>query len=66
MNETFKEQLNENRMLEKKNKSLNLNNVELQNEKDRMAKEKTEAINEKNITKSGVSALTREIEYLRK
>ena len=31
-----------------------------------MAREKMEAIDEKNITKSGVNALTREIEYLRK
>lgn len=31
-----------------------------------MAKEKMEALNDKNLTKSGVNALTREIEYLRK
>ena len=31
-----------------------------------MAREKMEALNEKNITKAGVNALTREIEYLRK
>jgi hypothetical protein len=36
------------------------------NDKDRMAREKMEALNEKNITKAGVNALTREIEYLRK
>lgn len=35
-------------------------------DKDRMAREKMEALNEKNITKAGVNALTREIEYLRK
>lgn len=31
-----------------------------------MTNEKIEAINEKNITKASVNALTREIEYLRK
>lgn len=31
-----------------------------------MAREKMEALNDKNITKAGVNALTREIEYLRK
>ena len=31
-----------------------------------MAREKMEALNEKGITKAGVNALTREIEYLRK
>jgi hypothetical protein len=31
-----------------------------------MAREKMEALNEKNTTKAGVNALTREIEYLRK
>jgi hypothetical protein len=31
-----------------------------------MAREKLEAVSEKNLTKQGVSALTREIEYLRK
>lgn len=31
-----------------------------------MAREKMEALNDKNLTKSGVNALTREIEYLRK
>lgn len=36
------------------------------NDKDRMAREKMEALNEKNLTKGGVNALTREIEYLRK
>jgi len=41
-------------------------NSTLMNDKDRMAREKMEALNEKNITKAGVNALTREIEYLRK
>ena len=41
-------------------------NNSLLNDKDRMAREKMEAFNEKNITKAGVNALTREIEYLRK
>ena len=57
---------NENRMLEKRNKEVSLLNTQLNNEKDRMAREKMEAINEKNITKQGVNGLTREIEYLRK
>jgi hypothetical protein len=38
----------------------------LTNEKDRLAKEKLEIQNEKNITRAGVNALTREIEFLRK
>jgi hypothetical protein len=42
---------NENRMLEKRNKEVSLLNTQLNNEKDRMAREKMEAINEKNITK---------------
>jgi hypothetical protein len=41
-------------------------NNSLLNDKDRLAREKMEAMNEKNITKAGVNALTREIEYLRK
>jgi chromosome segregation ATPase len=53
-------------MVEKKNKEVALINTQLANEKDRMARDKLEAVNEKNLTKSGVSALTREIEYLRK
>ena len=53
-------------MVEKKNKEVALINNQLANEKDRMARDKLEAVNEKNLTKSGVSALTREIEYLRK
>lgn len=53
-------------MLEKRNKEVSLINTQLTNEKDRLAREKMEAVNEKNLTKSGVSALTREIEYLRK
>lgn len=36
------------------------------NDKDRMAREKMEAISDKNLTKAGVNALTREIEFLRK
>ena len=38
----------------------------LLNDKDRMAREKMEALHEKNLTKAGVNAMTREIEYLRK
>ena len=41
-------------------------NNSLLNDKDRLAREKMEAMSEKNITKAGVNALTREIEYLRK
>jgi len=53
-------------MVEKRNKEISLLNTQLANEKDRLAREKLEAVNEKNLTKAGVSALTREIEYLRK
>ena len=53
-------------MIEKENKSLKRDNTSLLNEKDRMHREKMEALGEKNITKAGVNALTREIEYLRK
>lgn len=62
----MRELTNENKMLEKRNKEVSLLNTQLTNEKDRLAREKMEAVNEKNLTKSGVSALTREIEYLRK
>lgn len=54
------------RQFEKENKVLNRKNNTLTSEKDRLAKEKLEIQNEKNITKTGVNALTREIEYLRK
>ena len=54
------------KQLEKENKNFKRENVGLVNDKDRMAREKMEAINEKNLTKGGVNALTREIEYLRK
>lgn len=36
------------------------------NDNERLARERMEALNDKNLTKSGVNALTREIEYLRK
>lgn len=52
--------------MEKENKSLRRENLGLLNDKDRMAREKMEALHEKNLTKGGVNALTREIEYLRK
>jgi len=52
--------------MEKDNKGLRRENTGLLNDKDRMAREKMEALNDKNLTKSGVNALTREIEYLRK
>jgi chromosome segregation ATPase len=54
------------RQLEKDNAMFNRKNNTLLNEKDRLAKEKLEVQNEKNITRAGVNALTREIEYLRK
>ena len=66
LSETLRELTNENKMLEKRNREVSLINTQLTNEKDRLAREKMEAVNEKNLTKSGVSALTREIEYLRK
>lgn len=52
--------------LEKKNKDLNRFNNSLTNDKDRFAREKKEAEFEKNLTKNGVNALTREIEHLRR
>ena len=54
------------REYEKKNKDLNRMNNGLTNDKDRVTREKKEAEHEKSITKAGVNALTREIEYLRK
>jgi chromosome segregation ATPase len=66
LNETLRELTNENKMLEKRNREVSLINTQLTNEKDRLAREKMEAVSEKNLTKSGVSALTREIEFLRK
>lgn len=54
------------RMLEKENKAFKRENNGLLNDKDRIAREKMEAVHEKNLTKGGVNALTREIEYLRK
>jgi hypothetical protein len=54
------------REYEKKNKDLNRINYQLTNDKDRVTREKKEAEHEKQITKAGVNALTREIEYIRK
>jgi chromosome segregation ATPase len=65
LNERLRELLNENKMLDKRNKEVSLLNTQITNEKDRLSREKMEAVEEKNLTKSGVSALTREIEYLR-
>lgn len=50
----------------KENKKYRKSNLDLTNMKDKYAKEKVEAIKEKDVTKQGVNALTREIEYLRK
>jgi hypothetical protein len=41
-------------------------NKQLVNDKERLNRLKNEAIADKNLTKTGVNALTREIEYLRK
>jgi hypothetical protein len=54
------------RELEAENKKKKILNLQLTNDKDRIIREMKEAEYEKNITKSGVNALTREIEYLRK
>ena len=54
------------REYEKKIKDLTRLNNGLQTDKDRITREKKEAQHEKEITTSGVNALTREIEYLRK
>ena len=54
------------REYEKRNKDLNRQNNGLSNDKDRITREKKDAEHEKFITKAGVNALTREIEYLRK
>jgi len=54
------------REFEKKNKDLNRMNNGLTNDKDRITREKKDAEHDKDITISGVNALTREIEYLRK
>ena len=53
------------REYEKKNKDLNRMNYGLTNDKDRVTREKKDAEHEKQITKAGVNALPREIEYLR-
>jgi len=62
-NGEFKNKL---KQYEKQNQQLNRANNTMLNEKDRLAKEKLDIQNEKNITRAGVNALTREIEYLRK
>jgi len=54
------------RFLEKENKGYKRDNNQLQHDREKFAREKNEATNDKNITKAGVNALTREIEYLRK
>ena len=54
------------RELEAENKKKKILNLQLTNDKDIIIREMKEAEYEKNITKSGVNALTREIEYLRK
>jgi len=54
------------REYEKKIKDLSRLNNGLVTDKDRITREKKDAEHEKEITTSGVNALTREIEYLRK
>lgn len=54
------------RELEKSNKGLTRSNNGLLYDKDRVTREKKEAEYEKNLTKNGVNALTREIEHLRR
>ena len=54
------------RSIEKDNKYTKRMNAELTQKKEMVTRQKLEAEHEKLITKSGVSALTREIEYLRK
>ena len=51
LKETLKELTNENKMLEKTNKETSLQNTQLANQKDIMAREKLDAVNEKNLTK---------------
>ena len=52
--------------LAKENNSYKLKNTKIMTERDQIARLRAEAEHAKNITKSGVNALTREIEYLRK
>lgn len=54
------------RELEKSNKELSRSNNGLLYDKDRVTREKNEAVYQKDLTKGGVNALTREIEHLRK
>ena len=54
------------REVEKQKKEFRIENVKLTNDKDRVTRQKNDAETEKNVTKQGVNALTREIEYLRK
>lgn len=54
------------REMEKSINKLSRQGKALQNDKDRVTREKKEAEYEKNITKNGVNALTREIEHLRR
>ena len=57
---------NKNRELEKMNKVYSRLNNGLMTDKERITNEKKEAEYEKNLTKNGVNALTREIEHLRR
>jgi chromosome segregation ATPase len=52
--------------VEKQKNDFRKHNNKLMDENTRITRQKNESETEKNITKSGVSALTREIEYLRK
>ena len=66
MLENRDELLRERRDLTKQCTGLKLNNTKLTNERDMKERQKQDADSQKNITKNGVAALTREIEYLRK
>ena len=54
------------RQLEKENKRYDRENKALELEKKRLTEAKLNAVNEKTVAKNAVSALTREIEWLRK
>lgn len=52
--------------MEKENKRFDRDNKALELEKKRLTEAKLNAVNEKTVAKNAVSALTREIEWLRK
>lgn len=58
--------INKIRQLDKDNKKLDRENKALELDKKRLSEQKLNAVNEKQVAKNAVSALTREIEWLRK